>query len=120
VSGFSAGQYWVYQVSGSVIFRVIRLTGPNAAISAVFVDSLGSVNAAPTVTTSSPAGGPFLAPATVVLSATASDSDGTIAEVSFYNGATLIGTSSSSGNPYTFEWTNVATGTTSITAKATR
>jgi glucose/arabinose dehydrogenase/uncharacterized protein (DUF2141 family) len=119
MSGFSAGQYWVYQVSGSVIFRVTRLTGPNAAIAAVFVDSLNGGNVEPTVSASSPAGGPFMAPATVVLSATASDSDGTIAAVNFYNGATLIGTSPSTGNPYTFAWTNVAAGNYSITAQAT-
>ncbi|MDD5688550.1 MAG: FG-GAP-like repeat-containing protein [Elusimicrobia bacterium] len=56
-------------------------------------------------------------PATVVISATASDSDGTISKVEFYNGTTLLGTATSS--PYSYTWNNVFAGTYSITAKAT-
>jgi hypothetical protein len=40
----------------------------------------------------------------------------TITQVAFYDGATLIGTDTTA--PYTFTWNNVATGTHSITAKA--
>ncbi|WP_192822048.1 Ig-like domain-containing protein [Rufibacter sp. LB8] len=72
-------------------------------------------NAAPSVTLTTSAG-PFTAPATITLSANAIDTDGTIARVEFYNGATLLGSDDSA--PYTFEWTNVAAGTYSLTAKA--
>ena len=59
----------------------------------------------------------FNAGATVVMDATASDSDGIVAKVDFYQGTTLLGTDTSS--PYTFTWPNVAGGVYSLTAKAT-
>lgn len=75
-------------------------------------------NVAPTVTISSPAtNASFTAPATVAITATANDSDGTISNVQFYNGTILIG--SDATFPYTISWTNVAAGTYSIIAKAT-
>lgn len=75
-------------------------------------------NAAPTVSISSPASNAsFTAPATVNITATAADSDGTISKVEFFNGATKLGEATSS--PYTYSWTNVAAGTYSLTAKAT-
>jgi parallel beta-helix repeat protein len=55
--------------------------------------------------------------ATVKLTADASDSDGTISSVGFYNGRTLL--YSDSIAPYTFDWTNVPAGTYTITARAT-
>lgn len=80
----------------------------------------GTPNTPPTVSLTSPlASDTFTSPATVNLSATANDSDGTIAKVEFYSGAVKIGESSSTGNPYTFSWTNVQPGTYSLTAKAT-
>src|SRR5437667_9633280 len=79
----------------------------------------GPTSKAPTVTMNSVTGGPFTAPATVPLSATANDSDGSVTQVQFFNGTTLIGTSASTSNPYTFTWTNVGAGTYSVTAVAT-
>jgi hypothetical protein len=76
-------------------------------------------NKVPTVTLTSPtAGASYTSPATVQLSATAADTDGTIAKVEFFRGGTtLIGTATTA--PYAFNWTNVAVGAYSITAKAT-
>ncbi|HTE32622.1 MAG TPA: Ig-like domain-containing protein, partial [Chryseolinea sp.] len=51
------------------------------------------------------------------IAATATDTDGTIAKVEFYNGATLLGEDNSS--PYTFAWNNATAGAHAITAKAT-
>ncbi len=74
--------------------------------------------AVPTVSLTAPvASASFAAPATVELTATASDADGTVTKVDFYNGITLLGTATKS--PYTFSWANVASGTYSITALAT-
>ncbi len=75
----------------------------------------GTTNAAPTagLTTN---GSSFTAPASVTLTATATDSDGTVAKVEFYNGATLLGSDATA--PYSYAWTNVAAGTYSLTAKA--
>jgi uncharacterized membrane protein YkoI len=47
VSNFSGGQYWIYQVKGSVNIRVTRTAGPNAVISAVFVDAVGTTPTQP-------------------------------------------------------------------------
>jgi hypothetical protein len=76
-------------------------------------------NPAPTVSITAPANNAtFIAPATINITANASDTTpGTVSSVSFYNGAALLGTDTSS--PYSFSWTNVATGPYSITARAT-
>ena len=75
-------------------------------------------NLAPIVAFTSPANNAnFTAPANINLTATASDSDGSIQKVEFYSGATLLGTSTSA--PYSFNWANVPAGTYTLTAKAT-
>ena len=76
----------------------------------------GSSNTAPTITLAAPTVSGN-APATVNLSATAADADGSIIKVEFFNGATLLNTDLSA--PYSFSWANVAAGNYSITAKAT-
>ncbi|MCA0228832.1 MAG: cellulase family glycosylhydrolase [Bacteroidetes bacterium] len=76
------------------------------------------VNQAPSVSVTAPSNNAtFLAPASISLAATASDADGSIAKVEFYNGTTKLGEDATS--PYTFSWTNVAAGSYSLTAKAT-
>ncbi|KKP88038.1 MAG: hypothetical protein UR92_C0014G0001, partial [Candidatus Nomurabacteria bacterium GW2011_GWA2_35_80] len=50
-----------------------------------------------------------------MLQANASDSDGTISKVEFYNGTTKLGEDLTS--PYTFTWPSVPTGSYSLTAK---
>lgn len=75
-------------------------------------------NTPPSVTLTAPANGTtYPAPATITLTATAGDSDGTIAGVEFFAGATLIGTDTTS--PYAVTWTDVAAGAYSLTARAT-
>jgi len=59
----------------------------------------------------------FTAPANLAINASASDSDGMISKVDFYQGSSLIGTATTS--PYSISWTNVAAGTYTLTAKAT-
>src|SRR5437764_593215 len=72
----------------------------------------------PAITLTSPTnGGSFVAPATISLAATASDPDGTVVRVDFFQGTTLIG--SSTTPPFTATWSNVPVGSYSITAKAT-
>ena len=78
----------------------------------------GSTNLAPSVSLVSPVNGKtFKAPATITLRASASDKDGTIKSVAFYNGATLLKTDTDS--PYIYNWANVGKGTYSLTARAT-
>ena len=70
----------------------------------------GGGNQAPTATLTAPANGAtFTAPASITLTATASDADGTVARVDFYNGTTLLGSDTTA--PYAFTWSNVAAGT---------
>ena len=77
----------------------------------------GTGNRAPTVTLTSPASGAtFTAPATVSFAASASDSDGTISKVEFYNGTTLLNTDTTS--PYSYSWSSVAAGTYTVKAVA--
>lgn len=52
----------------------------------------------------------------VLLTATASDPDGYITKVQFYNSSSLINTQNSA--PYSWTWSNLPSGTYSITAKA--
>jgi chitinase len=78
----------------------------------------GGNNTAPVVTLTAPASGAsFTAPATITISATASDADGSVSKVGFYNGGTLL--SEVTAAPYSYTWSNVAAGSYTITAKAT-
>jgi subtilisin family serine protease len=75
-----------------------------------------SCAALPTVSMTSPAdGATFTAPASVTLSATAASANG-ISRVEFYQGTTLIGTSTSA--PFGGTWTSVSSGVYALTAKA--
>jgi hypothetical protein len=75
-------------------------------------------NTVPTVSLTAPASGAtFAAPASVPLTATAADSDGSIARVEFYSGTTLLGTDTTA--PYSLTWSSVVAGTYSLTAVAT-
>ncbi|HEU4551687.1 MAG TPA: glycosyl hydrolase family 18 protein [Chitinophaga sp.] len=75
-------------------------------------------NQSPAVSISSPANNAsFTAPASVTITATASDNDGSIAKVEFYNGAAKLGEKTAA--PYTYTWSNIAAGTYTLTAKAT-
>jgi hypothetical protein len=79
-------------------------------------DSLAA-NQPPAVSLSAPANGAtFTAPASITVSATASDTDGTIARVDFFHGSTLIGSDTTS--PYSIAWSNVPAGSYALTARA--
>jgi subtilisin family serine protease len=77
----------------------------------------GSVNAPPVVTLTSPLTGAIsTAPTSIVMTATASDSDGTVSRVDFYNGSTFLG--SAAAVPYSFTWNGVAAGSYTLSARA--
>ena len=78
----------------------------------------GPVDIPPVVSITAPANGAnFVAPATIQITANASDADGTISKVEFFNGTTKLG--EKTVTPYSFTWSNVPTGRYSITAVAT-
>jgi hypothetical protein len=62
-------------------------------------------------------GSVFTAPTNILLSANASDPDGTVSKVEFFQGATKLGETNSA--PYQYTWNNVPAGLYSLTAKAT-
>jgi YD repeat-containing protein len=74
-------------------------------------------NITPSVSITSPTNGAtFTAPASITINANANDGDGIVSRVDFYQGATLIGTDTTS--PYSVTWSNVAVGSYTLTARA--
>jgi RHS repeat-associated protein len=112
-------------------FTWVNAPAGNHNLTAVAIDDLGAIttssvvaitvvaNLPPTVSLTSPATGTnyATAPTNITISATAADSDGTVTQVAFYSGATLLSTSTTA--PYSFSWTNVPGGSYAITAVAT-
>jgi len=91
--------------------------GNSTTSGAVPVSVQSPSNQAPTVSLTSPAAGAqFTAPATVNLTANATDPENKLARVEFLSGTTVVGTDTTA--PYSFSWTNVPAGTYSLTAKA--
>ena len=75
-------------------------------------------NSSPSVALTQPTdGATFTPPATVNLAATASDADGSVTKVEFFNGAAKLGEDTTL--PYSFTWSGVAAGTYTLTARAT-
>ncbi|MFU8873141.1 glycoside hydrolase family 48 protein [Micromonospora sp. SL4-19] len=72
-------------------------------------------NQPPTVSLSVPAG-PFVAPASVPLTATASDPDGTISKVEFYRNGLLVNTDTTA--PYAYTLDSLPAGSYTVQAKA--
>jgi endoglucanase Acf2 len=105
--------YNVYQ--GSTVIGVITVAA-NSFFSTHVLNT--SSNAAPSVSITTPAtGATFAAPATITIEATAADTDGTITQVAFYEGTTLLGVDTSS--PYSYTWTSAPAGLHTLTAQAT-
>ncbi len=74
-------------------------------------------NIKPTVSLTAPSSGASVCEGVnITISATAADSDGSIAKVEFYNGTTLLDSDNSS--PYSYVWTNATSGNKSLTARA--
>jgi hypothetical protein len=106
---------------------VSNLAAGSYTFFAVATDNLGAkatnsisilVNNPPTVSLSSPTNGAsFVAPANILLAALASDTDGSVTKVEFFEGTNKLGEDLT--DPYSLTWSNVAAGTYSLTAKAT-
>ncbi len=75
-------------------------------------------NTPPVVSIASPAdGATFTAPASITITASAEDADGSVAQVDFYAGSTLIGSDMSA--PFEVTWKNPPAGTYALTSAAT-
>jgi hypothetical protein len=83
-----------------------------------FVPEGTPTNDPPSVSISSPSGGAsFAEGATVDISASASDPDGSVSKVEFFANGTKLG--EDKGSPYAHSWQGVAAGSYTLTAKAT-
>ena len=76
-------------------------------------------NQSPSVSLTSPSdGSKAVSPASIKLEANASDSDGSISKVEFYNNSTKLGEDSTQPNPYELNLSSLAKGEYVFTAKA--
>jgi len=94
----------------------------DSGIATVSITITGEANVPPTVTIISPADGTlFISPTDIKIVANATDLDGTISQVEFFQGTNSLATTSVEIAPslYSTLWTNVAPGTYQLTAKAT-
>jgi len=92
--------------------------GATGTSSIVSISVNSGPNANPTTSITAPANGTsFTAGDNITINADASDSDGTIAKVEFYQGATKLGEDLSA--PYSFTWNNVSAGSYDLTSVAT-
>src|SRR5688500_6589273 len=107
---------WTNVAAGSysLTARATDNLGATATSAAITV----TVNAPPSVSLTGPTSGAvFTAPASVTLSAAAADSDGTVSQVEFFQGSTLLATVTSV--PYAFSVNSLPGGAYSFTARAT-
>ncbi len=89
-------------MNGNAVLRLVETAGPNQP---------------PLVTLASPAEGTlFTAPASILLAAVASDSDGTVDRVEFFQGATKLG--ESVRVPFEVRWSGVPPGAYALSARA--
>lgn len=73
------------------------------------------VNTPPTVSITSPGTGAVLPAGDITITATASDADGSVAKVEFYNGFSYLGEDATA--PYSFVWTSVPDGCYEIVSR---
>ena len=110
LNGLAAGTY-------SFTAKAYDNAGASTTSAAVSVTVKTATSATPMVSLTSPSNGmAYTAPATITVTASASESGGTISKVEFYNGSSLIATDTAS--PYTTTFTGVPAGTYVLTARA--
>jgi hypothetical protein len=110
VSNLSAGSSTFFVVTAYNTAGLESLSSNEASFTA-------APNQVPTISLTNPtAGSSFTAPASIPLSASAVDSDGSIARVEFYDATTKLGEAASS--PYNFTWSGASAGTHTLTARA--
>jgi Big-like domain-containing protein/IPT/TIG domain-containing protein/carboxypeptidase family protein/beta-propeller repeat-containing protein len=109
----------LHNPSASTIFINVNSREASANKPQLIVLAGANANSPPSVNLTSPANGAtFAAPASIVLSATATD-DASINRVDFYSGTSLIGSSTTpSGSTYSFTWNNVLAGSYNVYAVA--
>ena len=101
---------WVNPPSGSYLMTIAATdnSGVVTISNPVRINVYLQNNASPTVTMTAPLNGAtFTTPTNITMTATASDSDGSISGVNFYANGTLLGMGAVTGpNQYSFTWSN--------------
>ncbi|MCY7316346.1 MAG: PQQ-dependent sugar dehydrogenase [Rubrivivax sp.] len=100
---------------GGAATHVLITPAADTTLTATFDDIAPVVNQAPSVSLTAPA--TANTGVAVALSASATDSDGRVLRVEFFDGATSIGQATTA--PYTLNWTPATAGARSLTARAT-
>ena len=110
---------WSSSVMGPHTLTAVATDNQGAARTSAPVHvTVVAANVPPTITIASPAeGAAFIAPASITLTATAADTDGSVVSVAYFANGTLVGTGTS--QPFSVPWSGVAAGTYAITAVAT-
>jgi hypothetical protein len=108
----------IYCANGEYYYVRVKQGDADEAISSPIWVTGGTDNLSPVVTITAPANNEVLyAPATLLITANATDNDGNVAKVEFYQGSSLLGEDLTA--PYSFNWEGLASGTYVIKAKAT-
>jgi len=107
---------WSNVAPGSYVLTARATDNRGATTTSAPVPIVVTSNAAPSITLRPLGNEQYFAPATLVLSADAADSDGTIDRVEFRVDGALVGVAAA--NPYSYVWNGVGTGSYSITATA--
>jgi len=103
----------------NVISAEVHQSTLNSSDISFYVELTGNTqNTPPTVSLVSPSNNAqYSAPAAITINASASDPDGNLTLVEFFQGTTKLGEDSTS--PYTFDWTNVPQGSYALRAIVT-
>jgi hypothetical protein len=108
---------WNDVPAGKYALKAVAHDDQGASATSTTVEITVGSNQPPTVTLTSPQqNASFTAPASVTMTASASDLDGTISKVEFFAGSTSVGSDSTS--PYSIAWNNAAAGAYTLSAKA--
>jgi len=108
---------WNGAAAGSYPVKAVATDNRGAVTtSAIVTVTVSAPNAAPMVSVTTDKSS-YTAPASVVMTAAAADSDGTVTKVDFYAGAALVGSDTTS--PFEFTWSGAAVGTYAVKAIAT-
>lgn len=116
-SGYTAT--WSAAPAGSYALTAVAYdnTGASTTSNTVTIQVNGASNAPPMVSLTAPANGATAtAPASITLTATASDPENRLSRVEFFAGTTLL--VSDTAAPFSFAWTSVAAGSYALRAVA--
>ncbi|MDQ1639864.1 MAG: hypothetical protein QOF62_3203 [Pyrinomonadaceae bacterium] len=124
IRGSATGAYqysaqWANVASGNYVLTAVATDNYGATTTSLPMNL--TVTSPPSVTLTSPTNGSnYNTPASVTLTANASDSDGTIAKVEYFANGAFVGLGTLAGtNQYSFTWSNVPIGNYTVTALAT-